>query len=112
VVRRVYTRRGATCDVTKDVGTFHGVAGGCTAGSGAKSEGTLRADTRTDNGGKPDGTIGTGRGTGMGGTAITDVPISKMSKSLVRRGEAEKEKSASSYTRCRETMIVARSRHQ
>jgi hypothetical protein len=37
-----------------------------------------------------------------------------MSKSLVRRGEAEKEKSVSSKTMCREMvmLLVMRSRHQ
>jgi hypothetical protein len=46
------------------------------------------------NGGKPGGTWGAGNGAGMG-VALGESSYRKMSKSLVRRGEAEKGKSAS-----------------
>jgi hypothetical protein len=41
--RGVYTRRGATCGVTKDVETTHDAVGRCTTGRGAKPGGILRA---------------------------------------------------------------------
>jgi hypothetical protein len=64
-------------------------------------------------GGKPGGTRGVGSGAGMGATP-GESSYRKMSKSLVRRGEAEKGKSASEKIMCRETMmlVVVRSTHR
>jgi hypothetical protein len=63
-------------------------------------------------GGKPIGTRGTGYDAVMG-DASRESSCRKMSKSLVREGEAEKGKSASSKTMYQEMMIllVVRSRH-
>jgi hypothetical protein len=67
----------------------------------------------TASGGKPGGMWGVGSGVGIGATP-GESSCSKMSKSLVRRGEAEKGKSASSKTTCREMtmLLVVRSRHR
>jgi hypothetical protein len=86
--------------VTEDVVTTHGAARGFTTGRGAKPRGALRAGAQTGSGGKPGGTTCTDKGADMGGTAA-DVPVSKMSKSLVIRGEVEKGKIASSNATCR-----------
>jgi hypothetical protein len=56
-------------------------------------------------GGNPGGTGGTDNGVGMGATP-GESSYRKMFKSLVRRGEAEKGKSASSKTTCREMTIL------
>jgi hypothetical protein len=99
--------------VTEDVEAAHGTTGGCTIGRGAKPGGTLRAGVRTDSGGKPNGNTDAGRDADMGGVAAIDVHVLKISKSLVRRGEAEKGKSTSSNAICREKMmrLVDISRH-
>jgi hypothetical protein len=64
------------------------------------------------NGGRPDGIRGAGSGACMGATPGAS-SYRKMSKSLVRRGEATKGKIASSKTTCQKTMMmsVERSRH-
>jgi hypothetical protein len=69
---------------------------GCTTGRGAKPRGTFRAGFRTGSGAKPDGTTGPS----MWGITVADVPVSKMSKSLVRWGEIEKGNFVSSNTAC------------
>jgi hypothetical protein len=63
-------------------------------------------------GGRPDGIRGAGSGACMGATPGAS-SYRKISKSLVRRGEAAKEKTASSKTTCQKTMmmLVERSRH-
>jgi hypothetical protein len=63
-------------------------------------------------GGKPGGTRGAGSGVGIG-AAPGESSCNKMSKLLVRRGEVEKGKSASSKTTCREMtmLLVVISRH-
>jgi hypothetical protein len=67
----------------------------------------------TASGGKPGGTEGADSGAGIG-AAPRESSCSKMSKSLVRRGEVEKGKSASSKITCREMtmLLVVRSRHR
>jgi hypothetical protein len=66
---------------------------------------TTRTCSLTTSGGKPSGIKGAGSGAGMG-AAPGKSSCRKMSKSLVRRGEAEKGKSASSKTTCQETMML------
>jgi hypothetical protein len=65
------------------------------------------------NGGRPGGTWGAGRGVGMGATP-EESSYRKISKSLFRRGEAVKGKTASSKITCRETtmLLMERSRHR
>jgi hypothetical protein len=61
----------------------------------------------------PEGMQGTGSGVGMGPAPRESSSCRKISKSLVRRDEAEKGESASSKT-CGKTMmlLVVRSRHR
>jgi hypothetical protein len=75
----------------EDIKAVHGTTRGWTIGMCAKLGGTLSVGTWIDSGGKPSGTTDVGRSTGMGDVSVaTNVPISKMSKSLVRWGEAKK----------------------
>jgi hypothetical protein len=91
--------------VTEDIGAAHGVAGGCTTGRDAKPGGTLGVGGEIGSGWKPGGTTGTGRGAEMGGGAAADVRVSKKSKSLVKRCEAEKGNFVLSNATCQETMM-------